>query len=618
MVIGKDYHQNIIHMTHSIHSFHIPVMGTGHSVDTPIRVAPFGITSVISLVDDLLLEKIRKYYAEKYGLPYQKIARNDEDGRAKRISAYLNVVHEIVQKKMEDIRQQPFFENNNKQKYFELLPEDSMLKQKYNQLLKMKAGNERNDLAKDLTLSMKPGSIDVNIMVNLDRIHFNNNGEPLGDEFTDAKAGLRGYANSCLQSSIIFSAGINRGLYSYISKFRDFYRDKMGRIKKRIILKVSDFRSALIQGKFLAKKGLEVYEFRIESGLNCGGHAFASNGILLPTLLKEFNEKRKSLIAEFKPLIQKYYKKMGWEFPESEINIHPHITVQGGIGNHGEVCRLRKDFGMDSTGWASPFLLVPEVTCVDDSTRELLRQARAENLYLSDVSPLNVPFNNVYGTGSELWTKKRLAEGRPGSPCPKQILISNTEFTQKPICLASRKYQAAKLKEIEKMDVSTDEKERLREKVVVKNCICDHLGNGALIALGIADEKNSPQSICPGPNIEWFDKFYTLKEMVDHIYGRGPSLVSSTRPHMFAKEIEMYMDDFEKQVLSSSYTKKEVIAILEYKKNLEDGLDFCTKIAKKIPYTGENLKSISICVKEQRSRLNRLNSQFEKNIRMAS
>ena len=103
-------------MTDTIHSFHIPVMGTGHSVDTPIRVAPFGISSVISLVDDLLLEEIRQYYAEKHGLPYHKIAKNEADGRAKRISAYLNVVHEIVQKKMVEIKQQHFFENNNKKK----------------------------------------------------------------------------------------------------------------------------------------------------------------------------------------------------------------------------------------------------------------------------------------------------------------------------------------------------------------------------------------------------------------------------------------------------------------------------------------------------------------------
>ncbi|MBW2492740.1 MAG: hypothetical protein JRE65_16490 [Deltaproteobacteria bacterium] len=368
----------------------------------------------------------------------------------------------------------------------------------------------------------------------------------------------------------------------------------------------------------MAKKGLEVYEFRIESGLNCGGHTFASNGILLPTLLKEFKEKRKSLVAEFKPIIQKYYQKMGWEYPESAMNIHPLITVQGGIGNHGEVCRLRKDFGMDSTGWASPFLLVSEVTCVDDSTRELLRQARAENLYLSDVSPLNIPFNNVRGTGSELWTQKKAMEGRPGSPCRKKFLVSNTEFTEKPICLASRKYQAAKLKEIENMEISTDQKRRLREKVVVKNCICDHLGNGALIALGITKKKKAPQSICPGPNIEWFNEFYTLKEMVDHIYGRGPSLVSSERPHMFAKEIEMYIDDFEKRVLSSSHTKKEIITMLEYKKNLEQGLEFCLEIAKKPPFPGENLQSISTCVQEQKRRLNRLNSRFEESVRFAS
>lgn len=605
-------------MIDSIHSFHIPVMGTGHSVDTPIRVAPFGISSVISLVDDLLLENIRKYYSEKYGLSYVEIAKNEEDGRAKRISSYLDTVHKIVQIKMEEIKKQPFFENNNKQKYFELLPDDSILKQKYTTLLKMNAGHERNVIEKDLTRSMKPGSIDVNIMVNLDRIHFDKNGNPLDEEFTDAKAGLRGYANSSLQSSIIFSAGINQRLYSYMTKFRDFYRDKMGRIKKRIILKVSDFRSALIQGKFLAKKGLEVYEFRIESGLNCGGHAFPSNGILLPKLLKEFKEKRKRLAAEFKPLIKKYYKKMGWEYPESVMEVHPLITVQGGIGNHGEVSRLRKDFGMDLTGWASPFLLVPEVTCVDDSTRELLRQARAEDLYLSDVSPLNIPFNNVRGTGSELWTRKRALEDRPGSPCRKHILVSNTEFTEKPICLASRKYQAAKIKQIENMDISTDEKAKLIEKVVVKSCICDHLGSGALIALKIAEEQNTPQSICPGPNIEWFNKIYTLKEMVDHIYGRGISLVPPERPHMFAKEIEMYMDYFEKMVLASSYTTKEIDTLLEWKKNLEEGLDYCLEIAQKPPYPGENLASISTCVKQQRRRLERLFSRFEEGSRLAS
>jgi hypothetical protein len=598
-------------MTDYLHTFHIPVMGTGHSVDTPIRVAPLGISSVISLVDDPLLEKIRKYYASKLDLPYVKIPRNAEDGRAKRITAYLNMVHEIVCKKMEEIRKQPFFKDNDKSKYFELLPEESFLRKKYEELVKMKAGSERDDLEQNLTSRMKPGSIDVNIMVTLDRTHFDKSGNPLGNEFCDAQAGLRGYANSCLESGIVYSAGFNRRLFSYMARFKDFYRDKMGRIKKRIILKVSDFRSALVQGKFLAKKGLEVHEFRIESGLNCGGHAFSSNGILLPVLLKEFKGKRKNLMSEFQPLIQKYYKKMGWNYPESKLNDCPLITVQGGIGNHGEVCRL-KEFNIDRTGWASPFLLVPEVTRVDDTTRELLRQAQADDLYMSDVSPLGIPFNNVHKTGSEIWTQKRVAEGRPGSQCPKGILVTNTEFTEKPICLASREYQKAKLKEIENVDITDDEKARLCQKVVEKTCICDFLENGALITLGIAKEKNSPQSICPGPNIEWFCKFYTLKEMVDHIYGKGPSLVSSERPHMFAKEIVLYVEYFEKMVAGSSLTPNAIKALLEFKNNLEAGLNFCLEIADKTPYPGENLNSISDCVERERVRLRFICNSFEK------
>ena len=44
------------------HTFHIPVMGIGFTIDTPIKVAHLGISSVISLVDDILIEKIRKHY----------------------------------------------------------------------------------------------------------------------------------------------------------------------------------------------------------------------------------------------------------------------------------------------------------------------------------------------------------------------------------------------------------------------------------------------------------------------------------------------------------------------------------------------------------------------------
>ena len=594
------------------HEFHIPVMGTGHSVDTPIRVACFGITSVISLVDDLLLEKIRKYYSEKFSLPYSRIPANENDGRAKRITAYLETVQKIVHTKIDRIKKQPFFKNNEKSKYFDLLPEKSPLKKAYNELLNMNEGSERSALEKELTSKIRPGSIDVNIMVKVDRTNYDSNGEPLSDEFSDAKTGLRGYAKSSLKSAIVFSAGINQRLFNYMTRFRDFYRDKTGQIKKKIILKVSDFRSALIQGKFLAKRGLEVHEFRIESGLNCGGHAFASNGILLPVVLKEFKEKRAKLTDEFLPLIKKYYKKIGWEYVEYARSNSPLVTVQGGIGNNGEVRRLKEDFGMDLTGWGSPFLLVPETTCIDDSTLELLRLSGEKDLYLSDVSPLGVPFNNLRKTGSEIYTSKKAAKGNPGSPCPKKFLVSNTEFTKQPICLASRQYQKIKLKQINKLLLTEMEREKYKKKIILKTCICDHLGNGALINLGISKEKNSPQSICPGPNIAWFNKIYTLKEMVDHIYGRGQSLIPAERPHMFAKEIEMYVDYFEKQVKICDCSPKEFKTLKEFKENLEKGMNFCLRIAQKQPFEEENLASIPPCVKKQKTRLESIYSDFEK------
>src|SRR5690606_13618855 len=117
-------------------------------------------------------------------------------------------------------------------------------------------------------------------------------------EFNDAHAAVRGFANSNLKSGLVLSAGLNPRLYSYISNFDAFFPNEKGEVDKKIILKVSDYRSALVQGKFLAKKGVWVSEYRVESGLNCGGHAFATDGFLMGPILEEFKQNRKTLIEE--------------------------------------------------------------------------------------------------------------------------------------------------------------------------------------------------------------------------------------------------------------------------------------------------------------------------------
>jgi hypothetical protein len=578
-------------------------MGTGFSIDTPIRVAPFGISSVMSIMDDMLVEKIRKHYCEKFNLAFTPITRWSEDARAKRITAYINTVQEIVQIKFKKIKSLPFFESNDKEKYFIMLPDESPLKLAYNRLLEMAPGEKRKKAEKSLTEQMVKGSIDANIMVKLDRVNRDRKGNELPTEYSDSKAALRGFANSMVESSIIFSAGINQSLYSYMSAFKDFYRDKTGKMKKKIIIKVSDFRSALIQGKFLAKKGLEVYEFRIESGLNCGGHAFASNGQLLPVLLKGIHEKRDQLSASFKPLIQKYYEKMGWEYPDASANHTPLITVQGGVGTPGEVKRLQKDFNIDKIGIATPFLLVPEVTCVESTTFNKLKEADESDLYLSEVSPLGVPFNNLRHSVSEEHTTNQVEIGDPGSPCPKGFLVSNTEFSEVPICTASKEYQQQKLNELSATITDGTELALEQAKVVKKTCLCDHLGNGALINLGIKKEEKAPQAICPGQNISWFNREYSLMEMMAHFYNKQKSLVSKDRPHMFAKEIQMYVDYFDRLIKKSDLNERTTKTLNEFYENMKSGMEYCRTFSQKQPFTSENVESIKSWVDEQQVRL---------------
>jgi hypothetical protein len=117
------------------HSFHIPVMGIGFTIDTPLKVAHLGIDSVISLVDDMLVERLRKMYSEKFSVPYEEITKKAEDLRARRITAYLNLINEFAEKKFEKLKDVTNNQGKELKEYFKLLPETSKLKQEFNSLL---------------------------------------------------------------------------------------------------------------------------------------------------------------------------------------------------------------------------------------------------------------------------------------------------------------------------------------------------------------------------------------------------------------------------------------------------------------------------------------------------
>jgi len=90
------------------HTFHIPVMGLGFTIDTPAKVAHFGISSVVSIVEDHLIEQMRLVLCNKYEFNYQAIGIEQLDYRALRITAYLNTLHQIVNLNTENLKTMPF------------------------------------------------------------------------------------------------------------------------------------------------------------------------------------------------------------------------------------------------------------------------------------------------------------------------------------------------------------------------------------------------------------------------------------------------------------------------------------------------------------------------------
>ena len=599
-----------------VHKIHIPVMGICYTADTPIRVAHFGITSVISLVDDGLLEEYRMAYAERLGLDLG----SPQMTRIGRIRSYLDFVADEVERKFERLCAERFDGGSDKDRYFLMLPLDSRLRVEYDGIF-AKTGLARIAAEAALTEKMEPGEIQANIMVGL------NHEEAAFDA-------VRGFAASKVKGSLVLSAGVNLAVFEEIAKCKDFYRTRDKAPSKKIILKVSDYRSALIQGRYLAKKGLEVYEYRIESGVNCGGHAFFESKKLLLDVVREFVAKKNELFETTRGMIAKFAQSVAESANASDsaaaakmavsanvcvCEIVPpsspaRITAQGGLCSPEDIEKIMS-LGIDGVGVGTPFLLVPLATSVDKETRHLLASATPNDVYISHASPLGFPFVNLRtSTAAELCHKKvqeyfkpqseksNDPELKPGFPCRQHYLCRQIPGFDHPVCMASREYVMHRLVEIDALEkeelravchsaldpiafgsrmtcgvdeqtdchsggsVATDRIQEtvtairekynaLRRETLSRECICRFLGNAGreeireknpslhyqpecvAVARGSQPARTrEPVTICPNPDIGYFDREYTLFEMMRHLYGTGPRLTPEDKPSAF--EIE--------------------------------------------------------------------------------
>ena len=589
---------------HNNHTFHIPVMGTAFTADSPIKVAHYGIDSVIALADDVLLERLRKYYSEIYNLTFEEIKNNTKDYRANRITSYLNMVNDIVSSKFSEYTNSTKETFEEIKKYFSMLPDGTKMKKEFYNIIS--DSFNFNDMSDWLKKNLSIGSIDVNIMTKVDKTNYFQK-EELPSEFNDAHAGLRGFAQSDLESSVIFSAGMNPRLYGYITKFNDFFPDEDGYIKKKIVLKVSDFRSAAIQGKFLAKKGLWVSEYRIESGLNCGGHAFATDGYLMGPILSEFRDRRQELINETYSVCKSALESFDKTVPNNTLSVK--ITAQGGVATSEEHYFLVNHYGLDAVGWGTPFLLVPEVTNVDTDTFKKLQDAKEEDLYLSKVSPLGVPFNNIRNSSKDIEKLQKVKDGKPGSPCPRKFLALSHEYGTEGVCTASRLYQKNK---IEEQGISDD--------ITGKECLCMGLASTAIINYGVETKESKGVSICPGPNMAYFDKELSLQDMSHHIYNGDEGIVRSDRPNMFINELGMYLKFLSDKVEEhkENWGRKSAKYLNSFTDNMNEGISYYQEMFNSIGETFSDVRdstnnSLNNAVEIMKNTGNKINLLIEEN-----
>src|SRR5262245_41588375 len=202
----------------TLHTFHIPVMGLAYTIDSPVKVARFGINSVISIIEDNLVEKMRSHYYAQIGEVYHPIASHEPNARSRRVTDYLTLVDRIVNDQVKQVKTQPVKEGSEICRFFEIFPDENVVKKVYQKMLLLSDPAEKLQLDNWCSSNIRAGSIDVNIMTKVDKNNTTENGDVIEDG-SDAVTAMRGYVLSDLiNSSVILSAGMNPRLFNFMEK----------------------------------------------------------------------------------------------------------------------------------------------------------------------------------------------------------------------------------------------------------------------------------------------------------------------------------------------------------------------------------------------------------------
>ena len=146
-------------------------------------------------------------------------------------------------------------------------------------------------------------------------------------------------------------------------------------------------------------------------------------------------------------------------------------------------------------------------------------------------------------------------------------------------------------------------------EITDKACLCVGLANAALMDhdLPVKGEQQGVV-ICPGPNIAYFTKEVSLKQMVNHIYGRENIIDVENRPHVFIKELQMYVNHLQKAVTDCSgvMTALQQKKWTAFKSNLQSGIDYYQDLFQQSTFFIDEKKQLQQQLNDYRLQLARI------------
>jgi hypothetical protein len=133
-----------------------------------------------------------------------------------------------------------------------------------------------------------------------------------------------------------------------------------------------------------------------------------------------------------------------------------------------------------------------------------------------------------------------------------------------------------KISQMDSMDLNKEQYEKQHKQILAKSCLCIGLGTSSLKDNG-TDLQRQITSICPGPNIAYFSKTSSLKNMVNHIYGKESSVkVREDRPNIFVKELSIYINFLKEKLAEQSFpvNRKEEKYYKTFVQNINNGIEY--------------------------------------------